>query len=533
MFEDAAEDAANSGLSLLGTTLIGKIIFILLFAGVLAGAVYFDQRGQLGGKEIVSVGGADRVATAIAVARQWERADTVVLAPGENAKLMESVAALPLAGQENAPVLFSWDGTLSDSTLREIERLNARKALAVGDLGEEALARLRGDFLNMEIVRLRGQDKWDTTAQINALMRDPQGMFLVGADALADALSAASFAAANRYMIVLADEDGGYRGGVSLDGYILGTEALVRDQGGLIRVAGSDRYETNRALLEILTPKSKTVYAVNGESLVDAFAGSVLAAKTNSPVYLLPKMKVTDLAPAVAYASSIHVIGSSDLEGTGAALLDLAVLAGQGIKRVKLWLLIGLGVINIAGIFVIYWKILREKELAEEWGDIAFGLLITLDVIVLGIIIDARYLALSMILWGKRFFWEVALLTALTETALLLQRLRVTKTRRALLFAGLIALFVSGLWLDLFPLQAAMIVLCMISFLRWPCPVAPFKYILLAASLCFMLWANGVGSNLMLYLVNVYFMGLTAEIFLLLLVASIILLRPAPRAIRR
>jgi hypothetical protein len=143
----------------------------------------------------------------------------------------------------------------------------------------------------LEIVVLRGFNRWETADLINARVTNPRGTFLIGYQAVPDAVSAASYAAANGYLIKLAGADGTFTGDITGNGYILGGPTLVKDFGGLTRLYGSDRYATNETFRKALLNEFSydNMYVANGTTLAEALVGSALAAKTKSVVVLAPQ----------------------------------------------------------------------------------------------------------------------------------------------------------------------------------------------------------------------------------------------------
>jgi hypothetical protein len=139
---------------------------------------------------------------------------------------------------------------------------------------------------------LEGPDRIATATEISAKLINPTGSFVVGYGALADALSIASYAAANNYSILVANPDGSlpaseaaYKGTTT---YIIGGPTLVADIPGATRLFGADRFATNLAVLKALAYKYDHVYVANGTDahLVDSLVASSLAAMTNSPIVL-------------------------------------------------------------------------------------------------------------------------------------------------------------------------------------------------------------------------------------------------------
>jgi hypothetical protein len=245
--------------------------------------------------DLTYISGQNRVLTSIAISQQgWSSADTVILAPGADANLTDALTVAPLAYQKNAPILLSVDTTIDPAILAEIQRLGATKIIAGGALSDTLIEQLRTILPNVAIETLRGADRFATASLINAKITNIQGTIVVGYNAIADAVSIASWAAANAYAIQIANPDGSANppsygsGNASGTNYILGGPTLVRDIPGYTRIYGADRYATNLALRQALDFNNETIYTADGNTLVDALTGSVLAAKTRSAIVLTP-----------------------------------------------------------------------------------------------------------------------------------------------------------------------------------------------------------------------------------------------------
>ncbi|MDR1320576.1 MAG: cell wall-binding repeat-containing protein [Gracilibacteraceae bacterium] len=274
------------------------------------------------------ISGADRVQTSVAISRQgWTSAETVILAPGGQNNLIDALAVAPLAGQEKAPILLS-TGSLDPAVVAEIQRLGAKKVYAVGAVSQTAIEALEA-LPGLTVETLRGASRFETAELVGAKLTAPKGTFIVGYNAIADAVSAASFAAANGYAIQIASPDGwlarplpvadagsatigsiresgaqpdSAKGRASDDHdttrvnpefsdlpvYILGGPTLLRDVPGATRLYGATRYETNKAVRDALNIEYTNIYTADGNTLVDALTGSALAAQTKAAIVLLP-----------------------------------------------------------------------------------------------------------------------------------------------------------------------------------------------------------------------------------------------------
>lgn len=231
------------------------------------------------------LGGAGRVETAIQIAAQgWTASDSVIVVPADDANVVDALAAAPLAGQLNAPILVTYKGTLDPQVQAEIVKLGAKNVYAVGALSADTVASLKA-ISGVTVTTLQGADRTETAAKVAAQLTGVKGSFVVAYDGKADALSAASFAAANDYSIVIANPDGTIPASetVVAPTYTVGGQVSYA---GATALAGADRYATNNKVVDGLTFNFDKVYVANGQTLVDALAGAPLAAQTNSPIVL-------------------------------------------------------------------------------------------------------------------------------------------------------------------------------------------------------------------------------------------------------
>ncbi|MDR1322681.1 MAG: WG repeat-containing protein [Gracilibacteraceae bacterium] len=234
------------------------------------------------------ISGINRVETSVAISRQgWTSAETVILAPGGQNNLIDALAVAPLAGQEKAPILLS-TGSLDPAVVAEIQRLGAKKIYAVGAISQDVIDALKAALPGVEVEVLKGSNRFETATLINSKLTAPQGTFVVGSNAIADAVSAASFAAANGYAIQIAGPDGSVSAAPTGTAYVLGGPTLVSDVAGATRLYGATRYETNKAIRDALTFEYTNIYTADGNTLVDALTGSALAAQTKAAIVLTP-----------------------------------------------------------------------------------------------------------------------------------------------------------------------------------------------------------------------------------------------------
>lgn len=177
---------------------------------------YMIPLGDLKKNRTVRIWGDDRYETAIEISRQnFSSADTVILASGE--AYADALAAAPLAGAYEAPLLLTRPTRLPNGLAAEIKRLKATHIIIVG--GKTTV--------NPEIVhlldvaglphptRLAGPTRYDTSAIVartvfNMYRGDPNQAvepFIARGDFFADALSLSPFAYMERRPVLLTEPD--------------------------------------------------------------------------------------------------------------------------------------------------------------------------------------------------------------------------------------------------------------------------------------------------------------------------------------
>jgi len=234
------------------------------------------------------IAGDTRVGTSLATCDAgWTSSTVAVVAPSDQANLVDSLTAASLAGQVNAPILITTKTALDAGVKAKLVSLGVTKVYAIGALSDSVVAELTA-MSGVTVVRLAGASRWATADAVNAQLTGVVGTFVVGYNSVADALSIASYAAANHFAIVLTKADGTVDASkiVGSTVYLIGGTAVVKDYAGATRIAGADRFATNKAVVDTLTFNLDKVYVANGFSLVDALAAAPLAAQTKSPILL-------------------------------------------------------------------------------------------------------------------------------------------------------------------------------------------------------------------------------------------------------
>lgn len=256
------------------------------FDGVGIGIMQISDYPKGGKTERLS--GPNRYQTAVKVADQFASPTTAILAPANDANLVDALAAAPLAGK-TSPILLTDNNTLTQATQDKLETMAVTKVYVVGAISPAVFDQV-DEMPGVTAISLKGANRIETAAAINAELTSPAGTFVVGYNALADALSVASFAAAHNYSILVTNQSGSLPEGITPKGpvYLVGSDALVDEIAGATRLAGPDRWATNKAVLDTLNFSYDKVYVANGTQghLVDALVASSLAASFEAPIIL-------------------------------------------------------------------------------------------------------------------------------------------------------------------------------------------------------------------------------------------------------
>lgn len=320
---------------------ISTVVFCFLFTPrVFAATTSANSAGIMAPP--ASIAGADRIGTAIGVARAgWpDGSQNVVVVPADQANLVDALSAAPLAGQLKAPILVTYKSGLDSRVAAEITALKATRIYAIGALSPSVVKSLKG-IAGANVIQLQGASRTDTATLVAKQLTGSRGSFVVGYNGIPDALSVSSYAAANGYAILIANPDGTLPASeADFTGsgvYMLGGPSLVADIPGATRLAGTDRYATNEKIITGLPFKYDEVYLANGETMVDALAGSSLAALTDSPIVLVNSATTgplpADVSKEFRYGTQVIGLGGSGVLPEG--ILTLAQQAAGTVVSVQ------------------------------------------------------------------------------------------------------------------------------------------------------------------------------------------------------
>jgi|GEM_PF-1513132 len=302
-------------------------------------------------EHVERLAGADRVATAVAVAETFEQADTVVLASSR--AFPDALAGGALAADADAPMLLTPPDGLPEAVAEAIAELGAREVVVLG--GEAALS---GEVLDAagavdgveDVRRVAGENRFATAAAIAAELEPTaeEVVLTLGQHATdegrawPDAVASGALLAtgeARPLLLTRADElpEATLEALTELEAdrvLLLGGTAAVSDEveralealgSEVERLAGEDRWETSvkvlGAALERGTEGDGAIFAT-GEAFPDALAAGALAGRTGWPVVLAPQCGLGDDPPLEAFLETRPVSLERGLALGGTAALS-------------------------------------------------------------------------------------------------------------------------------------------------------------------------------------------------------------------
>ena len=267
--------------------------------------------------------GNDRIETSVETSKDLypNGTNAVVLANAE--RYTDVLTADPFAIQEKASALLTYKYEIPEKTLKEIERLGAKKIYISG--GYEAVSKKVVDELaakGYEIFRFDGVDRYDTARKIAIKIREKgnkEVVELASGENYPDALCMTSMAVKDNSPILLTRKDsipkytkqalaewdiesvkiGGLDEAISKDvqnqidkGFEItkGNKADSNVYDGAKKVSrfgGKDRYETSTIIAANSYPESKLGVYATGEDFPDALIAGNYAGRKEAPVLLV------------------------------------------------------------------------------------------------------------------------------------------------------------------------------------------------------------------------------------------------------
>lgn len=231
---------------------------------------------------VEQIKGNDRYETAAKIADK-QNYNTAILINSDNS-LADGLSASGLAGALNAPILMTKQNQIPNTTM---ERLNKAKTVYI--IGSESTIskNVENQLLSKKKVvqRIFGENRFDTSIKIAEKIKEIKPIDKViianGFTGEADAISASPVAARDGVPIILTDGNSVGFDTTGLKSYALGSSEIISDElvknTNSIRLGGTDRFETNKIVIQEFYKNSKEFYLSKGLQLTDALAASTIA----------------------------------------------------------------------------------------------------------------------------------------------------------------------------------------------------------------------------------------------------------------
>ena len=279
-----------------------KIASILLTSILLAGLSV--NVNALDSRDVRSIAGIDRYATASGIAGNFGPYENVILVNADNNMLADGLSASGLAGVLNAPILLVHKDSIPNETQLRIDI--AKRIYIIGSEGSISRGledRLRDQSMGgFSVKRIGGVNRYETSYNVAReilSIKNSVGKVFVANGRLgeADAMSASAIAARDGEPILLTNGNNMDSKSMSIvlrtnNIYAVGGSNVISQ--GLVsslnarRISGKNRYYTNSLLINQFYQNSNgSYYLSDGYKLVDALTGGPLAGKNNAPIFLV------------------------------------------------------------------------------------------------------------------------------------------------------------------------------------------------------------------------------------------------------
>ncbi len=266
------------------------------------------------GPGVDRVAGADRFDTAVQISQQSYPSTAPVVYIANGRDYPDALSAGPAAAFEGGPLLLVTPGGIPEIVSAEIARLDPAKIVVVG--GEPSVsAAVYTQLTGMadSITRLNGADRYETSRMVADYAFGESGAtlaYIATGAKFPDALAAGGAAGAQDAPVILVNGSGGSLGAATktlladlgvTDTRVLGdTNSVSADVfydaeqvSNAVRLAGSNRYETSRAINADAFDTAEHAFLSTGANFPDALAGSAWAGLVGAPLFTV----YTDCVP--------------------------------------------------------------------------------------------------------------------------------------------------------------------------------------------------------------------------------------------
>lgn len=247
-------------------------------------------------ESVTRIAGKDRIGTSLEISKaMFNESDNVVLASGFN--FADALSAGQLAAALNAPLILSND-QLDSRTSDEIAKLKPKNMYIVG--GENALGSnieesVKSVVNDINIERLKGNDRYETSVKVMEKTKefvDAEYLLIASGKNFPDALSATSFMADHKALMVLSDGNSYPKSNLK-EIAIGGVNQLPLNGFTGERIAGNDRYQTALAIAKRSFESNENAILANSKVFADSLSAVSVAKNYKAPIILTDNENLT------------------------------------------------------------------------------------------------------------------------------------------------------------------------------------------------------------------------------------------------
>lgn len=242
---------------------------------------------------IEKIQGKDRYETSALIADK-QIYDTVILVNTDNS-IVDGLSASGLSGVAKAPIMLVQKDKIPADVEKRLKDVKNTYVIGTEDTIDKSVENQLKNK-GIEVKRIGGEDRIKTSyliaKEISTIKPVNKGdkVFLVnGYTGEADAMSVSSVAARDGVPVILTDGKNIPFKVDDVQCYSLGSEEIMSSElvskTNSVRIAGKDRFETNKKVIQRFYKGIKKFYVSQGYKLVDAVAGSPLA--KDKPIVLV------------------------------------------------------------------------------------------------------------------------------------------------------------------------------------------------------------------------------------------------------
>lgn len=243
---------------------------------------------------------------------------TAILVNLDNS-IADGLSASGLSGAANAPILLTKKNSIPDETLKRLK--NVSKVYIIGL--EAAVSKSVEDTLKskgISVERLgganRNQTSYNVANKISKLKNITSVAITNGTKGEADSISIASTAARDGMPVILTNGKSIDYNTKNIKTYAIGGTSVISNnlvkETNAERLGGSDRYKTNKIILDKFYPSANEYYVADGYDLKNALVGSTLA--KDAPLMLVSKKSDKSVFKGANKISKIGTLSSSIFE---------------------------------------------------------------------------------------------------------------------------------------------------------------------------------------------------------------------------